>query len=206
MKKVISFLMLMAAVMLVQPMQAQSVSFGAKGGFNITNMSFDKKVFDSENRVGFFVGPVLKVSVLGGLGFDIAALYDQRESKLNDETVKQKSVLVPVNARLNIGLGSTAGIYLAAGPQFGFNVGDDEYSWTSLDQNKANIENTFQLKKSNFSVNLGAGAYLMKHLEVGFAYNIAISKTGEAKFKDVVDDIKEDSKPKTWTISAAYYF
>ena len=211
MKKAISLLMLLTALVLSQPMQAQSINFGVKGGMNNNEMKFDKSVFDSENRFGFFIGPTLKVALpLGGLGVDIAALYDQRESKVNDETIKQKSILVPVNARLNLGIGSSAGVYVAAGPQFGFNIGDDEYSWKSLDESKANAENTFQLKKSNFSVNLGAGFYVSKHLEFGFTYNIAMGKTADATFKDAVDTAikptEDDAKAKYWTISAAYYF
>lgn len=211
MKKAISFLMLLTALVLSQPMQAQSINFGVKGGMNNNEMKFDQSVFDSENRFGFFIGPTLKVALpLGGLGVDIAALYDQRESKINNETIKQKSILVPVNARLNLGIGSSAGVYVAAGPQFGFNIGDDEYSWKSLDESKANAENTFQLKKSNFSVNLGAGFYVSKHLEFGFTYNIAMGKTADATFKDAVDTAikptEDDAKAKYWTISAAYYF
>lgn len=211
MKKAISFLMLLTALVLSQPVQAQSINFGVKGGMNNNEMKFDQSVFDSENRFGFFIGPTLKVALpLGGLGVDIAALYDQRESKVNNETIKQKSILVPVNARLNLGIGSSAGVYVAAGPQFGFNIGDDEYSWKSLDESKANAENTFQLKKSNFSVNLGAGFYVSKHLEFGFTYNIAMGKTADATFKDAVDTAikptEDDAKAKYWTISAAYYF
>ena len=211
MKKAISLLMLLTSLVLSQPMQAQSINFGVKGGMNNNEMKFDKSVFDSENRFGFFIGPTLKVALpLGGLGVDIAALYDQRESKINNETIKQKSILVPVNARLNLGIGSSAGVYVAAGPQFGFNIGDDEYSWKSLDESKANAENTFQLKKSNFSVNLGAGFYVSKHLEIGFTYNIAMGKTADATFKDAVDTAikptEDDAKAKYWTISAAYYF
>ena len=211
MKKAISLLMLLTALVLSQPMQAQSINFGVKGGMNNNEMKFDQSVFDSENRFGFFIGPTLKVALpLGGLGVDIAALYDQRESKVDNETIKQKSILVPVNARLNLGIGSSAGVYVAAGPQFGFNIGDDEYSWKSLDESKANAENTFQLKKSNFSVNLGAGFYVSKHLEFGFTYNIAMGKTADATFKDAVDTAikptEDDAKAKYWTISAAYYF
>ena len=211
MKKAMSLLLLLTALVLSQPMQAQSINFGVKGGMNNNEMKFDKSVFDSENRFGFFIGPTLKVALpLGGLGVDIAALYDQRESKVNNETIKQKSILVPVNARLNLGIGSSAGVYVAAGPQFGFNIGDDEYSWKSLDESKANAENTFQLKKSNFSVNLGAGFYVSKHLEFGFTYNIAMGKTADATFKDAVDTAikptEDDAKAKYWTISAAYYF
>ena len=209
MKKIISLMMLFAAIVVVQPAQAQSVNFGVKGGMNNNEMKFDKSVFDSENRFGFFIGPTLKVALpLGGLGVDIAALYDQREAKVNDETIKQKSILVPLNARLNLGIGSSAGVYVAAGPQFGFNIGDDEYSWKSLDESKANAENTFQLKKSNFSVNLGAGFYVSKHLEFGFTYNIAMGKTADATFKSAVETAthEDDTKAKAWTISAAYYF
>ena len=213
MKKIISSLMLFAAIVVTQPAQAQGVNFGVKGGLNNNEMKFDESVFDSENRFGFFIGPTVKVS-LGMLGFDIAALYDQKESKVNDETIKQKSVLVPVNARLNLGLGSTAGIYVAAGPQFGFNIGDDQFTWKSITDDtsaaRKEAENTFQLKKSNFSVNLGAGVYVSKHLEFGFTYNIALGKTADATFKEAINTAtkptEDDTKAKAWTISAAYYF
>ncbi|MBQ3631564.1 MAG: porin family protein [Prevotella sp.] len=213
MKKMISSLLLFAALMLAVPAVAQSVSFGVKAGLNNNEMKFDESVFDSDNRFGFFAGPVLKVALpVGGLGFDIAALYDQRDAKVNDETIKQKSILVPLNARLNLGIGSAAGIYVAAGPQFGFNIGDDQFTWKSITKDTENArkeaENTFQLKKSNFSVNLGAGVYLSKNLEFGFTYNIAMGKTADATFKEAVETAthKDDAKAKAWTISAAYYF
>ena len=140
---------------------------------------------------------------IGGLGVDISGLYDQKSTKINGETIKQKSILVPVNARLKLGIGGEAGLYVAAGPQFAFNVGDDEFKWTS-----GGFENTFQLKKSSFSVNLGAGVYLSKHLEIGFAYNIALGSTADASWKAATDAVfkSDDTKPKSWQISAAYLF
>lgn len=201
---------LMLAV--VSSAQAQSLKFGLKGGLNITKMSFDEKVFDSSNKAGFFIGPTAQLSLpLGGLGVDISALYDQKESKVSDETIKQQSILVPLNLRLKLGLGSQAGVYLAAGPQFGFNVGDDKFTFNSVVTDasgaKEEVTNTFQLKKSNFSVNLGAGIYLGSHVEVGFAYNIPMGNTSEMSFSKAIDGIKEDDgKSKTWTISAAFLF
>lgn len=185
-------------------MQAQNVKFGVKGGLDIQNMKFDESVFNTENKMGWFVGPTLQVSLpIGGLGVDIAGLYDQKETEVNGVSIKQKSILVPINARLKLGIGSTAGIYVAAGPQFAFNVGDDEFKW-----DKDNVENTFQLKKSAFSVNLGAGIYFSKHLEIGFAYNIAMGSTADASWGTATDAVfkKDDTKPKSWQISAAYYF
>ena len=207
MKRVITLLVLLTAITVAT--QAQGVKVGVKGGLDIVNMSFDENVFKADNKMGWFVGPVVKVSLpVGGLGFDIAALYDVKKYDLTlqqkTEEVSQRSVLIPVNARLNFGLGGAAGIYVAAGPQFAFNVGDD---YKDIFKDDA-LQNTFQLKKSSFSVNLGAGVYLSDHFEVGFAYNIAVGSTADASWKVGTDAVlhKDDSKPKSWQISAAYFF
>ena len=199
------FVLLVLSLTMTMAAQAQTgVKFGVKGGLDIQNMKFDESVFNTDNKVGWFVGPTLQISLpVGGLGIDIAGLYDQKTTDVNGESIKQKSILVPVNARLKLGLGGTAGLYVAAGPQFAFNVGDDEFKWK-----KDDIENTFQLKKSAFSVNLGAGVYLSEHLEIGFAYNIALGSTADASWKKATDAAlhDDDTKPKSWQISAAYYF
>lgn len=202
MKKI--FALLVLSLTMAMAVQAQTgIKFGVKGGLDIQNMKFNESVFNTDNKVGWFVGPTLQISLpVGGLGVDIAGLYDQKTTDVNGESIKQKSILVPVNARLKLGLGSTAGLYVAAGPQFAFNVGDDEFKWK-----KDDVENTFQLKKSAFSINLGAGVYLSQHLEIGFCYNIALGSTADASWKKATDAIKnDDSKPKSWQISAAYFF
>lgn len=213
MKKLFTTLVLLSAMLATT--NAQSVKFGVRGGLNITNMSFDNNVFDSSNRVGFYIGPTLQLGLpVGGLGVDISGMYDQRESKVDDEVIKQQSIVVPVNLRLKLGFASEAGVYLAAGPQFGFNVGDDKFTWKSVTTDssgaKEEVENTFQLKKSNFSINLGAGVYLSKHLEVGFTYNIAMGKTADANMKDAINTAigknEDEAKAKTWTLTAAILF
>ena len=205
MKRIITLVVLV--VVMAVSVQAQGIKFGVKGGLDIQNMKFDESVFNTENKLGWFIGPTLQVSLpIGGLGIDIAGLYDQKTTEINGESIKQKSILVPVNARLKLGLGSTAGLYVAAGPQFAFNVGDKIFKLNK--EGKELAESTFQLKKSTFSVNLGAGVYLSEHFEVGFAYNIAIGSTADASWKAVTDAAfhKDDTKPKSWQISAAYYF
>jgi len=167
-------------------------------------MKFDESVFNTDNKLGWYVGPTLQVSLpIGGLGVDISGFYNQRKYEINGETIKQQSILVPVNARLNLGIGSAGGLYVAAGPQFAFNIGDDEFKW-----NMENAENTFQLKKSAFSVNLGAGLYLSENFEVGFTYNIALGSTADASWKSATDAVlhNDDTKPKSWQVSAALFF
>lgn len=193
---------MLAAIVVAQPAQAQ-VNIGLRGGLNISNMSLNKDVFDVSNRAGFFIGPSLKLG-FGSIGADISALYDQREAKVSDETIKQKNIVIPVNVRFNMGLGA-ASVFLAAGPQFGFNIGDKEFKWK-----KENVENTFQLKKSNFSVNVGGGVHFGK-LDVGVTYNIAVGKTAdvdaEGAWSTTKDAIKNfDAKNNAWQVFAAIYF
>jgi len=203
MKKIFTTLLMFVALMTVTTANAQ-VKFGLKGGLNVTNMSFSKDVVAKDNQTGFFVGPTLKFTIpVVGLGVDVAALYDQRDAKIvdesNSEKISQKSINIPINVRYNIGLGSMAGVYVAAGPQFGFNVGDKSFGNLTDGSN-------YKLKDSNFSVNLGAGVTLLSHLEIGFAYNIAIGKTGEVTVKDGAEAITSNSRSNAWQVSAAYYF
>ncbi|MDY4407691.1 MAG: outer membrane beta-barrel protein, partial [Prevotella sp.] len=77
------FLLLVAviATCFAIPASAQ-IKFGVKGGLNITDMSFSKDVVNTSNKTGFFIGPTVKFKIpVIGIGFDVAALYDQREAK-----------------------------------------------------------------------------------------------------------------------------
>ena len=111
MKRFLSVVILLSAM--IMTMHAQNVvRLGVKGGFDIQDMRFDEKVFNTQNRLGWFVGPTIQVALpVAGLGVDIAGLYDQKSIKVNGESIKQKYLLVPVNARLTLGVGGTAGIY-----------------------------------------------------------------------------------------------
>lgn len=192
MKKFFTLVLVAALSAMPSMMQAQ-VKFGVKAGLNVTQMSLSQDVVSKSNQEGFFVGPTVKVTLpLVGLGVDASALYDQRDAKFDDEKVSQRSINVPINLRYGIGLGSLASVYLAAGPQFGFNIGQKNYG-----------EDGFKFKDSNFSVNVGAGVSVISHLEVGFTYNIAVGKTGELSWKD---GAKINARANSWQVSAAYYF
>lgn len=209
MKKFFTAIVLAAVMMVAMPSQAQ-IKFGLKGGLNVTSMSFSSDVIDKSNQTGFFVGPTVKFTLpIVGLGIDAAALYDQRDAKFSDkedgeysETVSQRSINIPINLRYSIGLGSIASVYFAGGPQFGFNIGTKNFGYDDVVN--------YEMKKTNFSVNLGAGLSLIKHIEIGFNYNIACGKTGEMKFADVVQEAtgwkNEDGRANAWQVYASYYF
>ena len=198
MKKIFTTIVLMAAMLVAIPAKA-GINFGIKGGYNITNFSFSKDVIAKDNQQGFFIGPSLKIGIpVLPIGFEIAALYDQRDAKLEGEKISQKSINIPINVRYELGLGDMAGIYVAAGPQFGFNIGDKKFSFSNA--------NDYKMKDSNLSLNLGAGIRLVSHLEIGFNYNIALGKTGEFNEVDGAKNLVGNGKANSWQISAAYYF
>ncbi len=201
MRKIFTIVVLVAATLVAIPAQAQ-FKFGLKGGLNITDMSLSSdELFETSNRAGFFIGPTVKFTLpIVGLGIDASALYDQREAKVkgSDSKLKQQAINIPINLRYDIGLGSLAAIYLAAGPQFGFNIGDKHQT---LIEDVAD----WNLNTSNFSVNVGAGVMLLSHLQVGANYNIVCGKTGEVTVFDGVREVVR-GRSNTWQVSLAYYF
>ena len=210
MKKILSLVFMVAAMMYATSANAQ-IKFGLKGGLNVTSMSFSEDVLDASNKTGFFVGPMVKVTVpIVGLSFDAAALYDQKEAdvkynidgELGKTTVRQKSINIPVNVRYGFGLSSLANAFLFAGPQWGINVGDKNFKW--------NETSSYSLKKSNFSVNVGAGVTLLSHLQISANYNIACGKSADASLSKAVDAVtnagKDKSHNNSWQIALGYWF
>lgn len=184
------------------------IKFGLKGGVNVTDMSLNSSVFDASNRTGFFVGPTIKVQLpLVGLGIDASALYDQREAKIKvgntttKETLRSQAINVPINLRYGWGLSSMANIFLFAGPQFGFNVGDKDQKITET--------STWSVKNSNFSLNFGAGVTLLSHLQLTANYNVVCGKTSDATITESLEQLTNKevrSRANAWQIALAYYF
>lgn len=212
MKKICSMLLLVAAIFASLPTQAQT-RFGVKAGYNVSKIKFSEEVFDGSNRGGWFIGPTVKFTVpIVGLSIDASALYDQRTSKVSNveaetgsSTIRQQTIDIPINVRYGLGMSSVANVYLFAGPQFAFNVGDDTFQWKSA----STYSNTFQLRKSTISVNVGAGVTLLTHLQLSVNYNIACGKTGDATVLNTVTHAVENSVKghnNTWQIAVGYYF
>ena len=123
-------LLLPVCLMAFLPAGARAqAKLGIKGGIDVSEMTFSGDVFKKSNRMGFYVGPILKIPLFG-LGFDIAALYTRRNGELKGSTeagldgkykFTDKMIVVPIHARYGIDFGE-GGIFAFAGPQFGFNL------------------------------------------------------------------------------------
>lgn len=210
MRKVIAMFALAIGMLFSSTSAQAKVYFGLKGGLNVTNMSLSNDVLNVSNRAGFFVGPTLKFTLpIVGLGIDASALYDQRSAKVEnageaDKTIEQQQIAIPVNLRYGVGLGSLANVFLFAGPQWGINVGDKNFNWTDT--------SNYEFRKSNFSVNVGAGLTLASHLQLTANYNIACGKTADVTWKSATSSVsdaalsKSKSRNNSWQIGLAYFF
>lgn len=196
MKRSAVLLSLLLCLGFALPASAQ-FQWGFKGGVNVTHASFSKDIFKSDNRAGFFIGPMAEFTLpVIGLGIDGAFLFSQKKfayetgSGYEDRhgSITQNGFDIPVNLKYTLGLGSLLGIYVAAGPNFYFDVkGSDRI---------------FEKKTAYVGFNLGAGLKLLRHLQLGFNYNIPLGESGDIRY----DDIFSNCKTKTWQISAAYLF
>ena len=187
------------ALFVVVPAQAQ-FSWGIKGGVNLvsndlSNLSGivqDKaQIMNKDNYTGFFIGPKaeLRVPILG-FGIEAAALYSQKGMSVGDnETFKQNSFQIPLNIKYSFGLGNVANVFIAAGPEFGFNVGETTKVFNNVQFDDvtgvtAGDVSAYVLEKSTLSINIGLGATLLNHLQVALNYNMPWGKTGEFQYID----------------------
>ena len=211
-KNLITLAVVVAAFVAALPAQAQ-VKFGVKAGLNVNSVSLKGNLadnLDSNNRTGFFAGLTADVTIpLAGLGADISLLYDNKvvgasavDPATGDIYESNKTlhyITLPINAKYTIGLSSIASVYLATGPQFSWNVGDKNW--------KADLGNDWELNKSEFSWNVGAGATVFSHVRVGYNYNIGIGNTAEASILNTAGQaVKGKLKNNTHQISLTYFF
>ena len=194
MKKLV--VVLMMALLMISPANAQ-VRLGIKGGMNLSKLTFDKDVVSSNNRAGFFVGPIFYVDLpfLPGFGFDLAAIYDRKGTTMtaviDDQKYEKKGYVqfldVPIDINYKISFTRGFAIYGSMGPQFSFNLKQDDFK-TIVDQ-RAN----YKIKDSNFSWNVGFGMEIIRHFRLGYNYNIALGDWAEVK-EDLTETVYQGLK------------
>jgi hypothetical protein len=185
------------------------VRFGVTGGFQLTDMSLSNEALDKDNRMGWFAGPTVKFTLpVVGLGIDVAALYDQRDLKVDDTVFKQKSIVVQGDARFGVGIGELLGVFFKLGPRFSFNVGDDFVHWLTTEAEYKQ----WSLQETMLSVNMGVGVTFAKHFEADLRYNVPISKTSDFTWNELGDELWDQtwhhakSRTNAWSVSVSYFF
>ncbi len=171
------------------------ISFGVKGGVNISRVHFSTDVINSDNLTGFQIGPMAEFTVpLLGIGMDAAILYSQKGLEYKSESYKTDYLDVPVNLKWKFGLPIVKGFF-TAGPYASFRIGGDKI-WNVINN---------QLKAKSFGVglNVGAGVEVVKHLQVGLNYDLGLTNN-YGSTSESTESIS--GKNRGWSITAAILF
>lgn len=197
MKRFLSVTVVLCCLVFAMPAQAQ-IKFGVKAGVNMNKVDFTSSV-KSQDYTGFYVGPMVDVNIpFLGFGVDGALLYSQKGIDAQDANSSKttiKEIAIPLNLKYTLGFGSTAGFFVAAGPQFAFN----------MDKNANDGQRDYSFKTANMSFNIGAGFKLMTHFQISATYNIPINKS--ADYSNSSENQKVyNCKTKGWLFGLAYLF
>jgi hypothetical protein len=192
MKKIVGIALVSLMTLIIVPVNAQ-VSFGVKGGVNISSVHFNNDIVSSDNITGFNIGPMIEIMVpYVGVGVDAAILYSQKG--MADLTTDY--IDVPVNFKWKFGLPVIKG-YFAAGPYVGFKVDGDKI-WKI----PGKINSELETKSFAAGVNIGVGAEVLRHLQVGFNYGLGLTNN----YSGSIGNESFEGKHRGWAISAAILF
>lgn len=211
MKKTISIIVAAFAMMIFALPASAKVNFGVRGGLLMDNLKYDFTNFSGyknafNDKLGWQVGVMVEVPVLF-LDIDAAVMYTHHKMELAyDEGgyLKHSMISIPINLKykLNIlGVGKIIKPMVFTGPEFGFRISDEKFSFK-------NITNG-QFKSFNTAWNFGFGVELFKHLQITAAYSLGLNKSLSYLIKDPdTTDIKQsvEGTNRHWTVSAAVIF
>lgn len=223
MRKQFLLLVIIAGLALAMPAKAQ-IKFGLKLGTNISNTDFSEmreidqlKDVAIKNNAGFFVGPVMDIKIpLLGFGADIALQYSYNSytietPEMRDRKSKQHMFEIPVHLKYNFDLGSILGLYVAAGPSFGFNINPDSF-WKDLTiavADEIDGNNTYKRNSTEVYLDFGAGLTILSKVQLGFTYNLGLTDAAKGKGVSGFTRSAWDGnafKSRVWKISATYIF
>lgn len=177
MKKYLALLLLVACPFIGAKAQ---FNIGVKAGINVADVETlaADNLLESNSYTGFYLGPKFDWTIVGRLGINGAILYSQTgmEWAEGQEAIDMNSVSVPLNLMVRLFGSDKFGLFLEAGPQFDFNVGEKRHELE---------DGHLDLDDSKLSFNLGASLHLLKFLQVGVNYNIPFGATSEFKFADM---------------------
>ena len=186
------FLSLLAAVLTTSYVSAQ-LTFGARAGFNYTNMTYkyDGKKLDKEFRdkfkSGFQTGVVADYKLSEVLFIQPGLLFSQYGYKCNTNVYATKSIVnlnylqVPVNFQLKFPLGGID-LLIQTGPYFEFGINGKIKYWDEngkrLSDKDLKVSFGSVLKKDDlkgFDSGIGLGAGLQfGNIQAGLGYNIGL--------------------------------
>lgn len=163
------------------------VTFGVKGGMNVSSLSKGADLSDSKSKIGFNAGVFANIPVASSFSIQPEVIYNDLGSKVTreynvagntyraDYSRNLGYIAVPVMFQYN----ATPEFFLEAGPEFGFLVSAKDKFKSSTNGNNNNTQVTTLDKNDfntfNFGIGIGAGYYFTPNLGITARYTAGLT-------------------------------
>ncbi|UEQ77293.1 porin family protein [Chryseobacterium arthrosphaerae] len=193
-----------------QTPSSNPVTFGVKGGMNVSSLSNGADLSDSKSKIGFNAGVFANIPLASSFSVQPEVIYNDLGSKVTREyTVlgnNYKSeysrnlgyVAVPVMFQYN----ATPEFFLEAGPEFGFLVSaKDKLKSSTNNSNNTQVAtlNKDDFQTFNFGIGIGAGYYFIPNLGITARYTAGLTDIYKNNSGDAV-------KNNVFQVGLAYKF
>ncbi|GGD29732.1 porin family protein [Flavobacterium orientale] len=208
MKKI---LLSVVALMAFGLSNAQEVSYGVKGGLNLSNLTGD--VEDSKSLFGAHVGAFAEIKITDKFSVQPELLFSMQGAKqeftyfesfegftieeTEQTTIKLGYLNLPIMAKFY----ATENFSLEAGPQIGFLLSakvDFEYTYretfegvTEVETESGSVDIKDEVKSIDFGFGFGAAYKFTENLSVGARYTLGLSSIAK-DFEGESADIKNN--------------
>ncbi|KPH14297.1 porin family protein [Chryseobacterium sp. ERMR1:04] len=163
------------------------VTFGVKGGMNVSSLSKNEGLDDTKSKIGFNAGVFANIPIASSFSIQPEVIYNDLGAKSTrkytafgndykaDYSTNLGYIAVPVMFQYN----ALPNLYLEAGPEFGFLVSAKDKFKTSTNGN-TDTSSTRTLNKDdfqtfNFGIGIGAGYYFTDNLGITARYTAGVT-------------------------------
>jgi hypothetical protein len=191
---------------------AAQLTFGVKGGLNVTTLSFDPddEGNPDENRTGFVIGGVVTQPLRNRFGVQFEVLYSQKGAKeeFTEEgfNIKQTFMLdyieIPVLANIAVASSDNVRFSVVAGPTFSFLVNDKFKEEFDGEEFEDDLSDTVgDIKSYDIGFALG-GAVRTGQLLFDARYTWGLTNLND----EPDDDDNEKAKNRAFTFTVGWLF
>lgn len=186
------------------------VKFGVKAEVGLNNPTFSTSALEVDNMTSYSIGPSIEALfpfAVVDFGLEASLLYNDNrmtvanltgEGSNGERDVSNRYLLLPLNAKVKLGLGSLPlKIFATAGPYAGYLISGDE---VDLEE----IGNDIQAKSFQAGANIGAGVEILNMIQVGVNYRVQLTDNYALDQPNWGDPL--NGKTDSWNITAAIYF
>ncbi|MDR2235853.1 MAG: PorT family protein [Chryseobacterium sp.] len=180
------------------------ITFGVKGGMNVSSLSKNEGLDDQKSKIGFNAGAFANIPIASSFSIQPEVLYSQYGEKSDyrigntkfSNSTKLDYIAVPVMFQYN----ALPNLYLEAGPEFGFMVSaKNKFKNESTGQSSTTDNYKDNLNTFNLGIGIGAGYY--------FTQNLGITARYVAGVTDILKDNSGDSvRNNVFQVGLAYKF